>query len=182
MGFVRALWNGKTVKCVPSYITSMMLQLAVDYKYFASIRDPIEIINKYRSRGFGVILNDFEKLHMAYYNSVALKDSDINKKWIKMYNVNIKSKLSVDAIFGVKKLSDDIFKPSKFFMNFPDGCYKYVNHHTTSSFEESFNTLLTSSTTNSLAKWKAINDNGYINPLSKEVITMGYNSINLTSV
>lgn len=181
MGFVRAFWNGKTVKCIPSYITSMMLQLSVDYKYFASIRDPIEIINKYRSRGFGIILNEYEKLHMAYYNTTVIKDSDVNKKWIKMYNVNIKSKYSVENIFGAKKLSDDIFKPSKFFMDLPNECYKYVNHYTTSSFEESFNTLLSPST-NSLVKWKAINDNGYINPLSKEVIIMGYNSINSSNI
>ena len=77
MGFVRGLWDGKKAKCLPSYISSMMLQLSTDYKYFASIRDPIDIINKYRSRGFGIILNDFEKTHMAYFNSI----KNTNNKW-----------------------------------------------------------------------------------------------------
>lgn len=176
MGFVRAIWNGKTVKCLPSYITSMMLQLAVDYKYFASIRDPIEIVNKYRSRGFGIILNDYEKLHMAYYNSVKGKN-DANLKWIEMYKVNLKNKKSVEDIFGVKKSSDDIFKPSKYFMGLPEDCYKNINHDTVSTFEECFNPLITP-TLSSLAKFKAIGDNGIINPLSREVIGMGWNLLN----
>jgi hypothetical protein len=176
MGFVRAIWNGKTAKFVPAYITSMMLQLAVDYKYFASIRDPIEIVNKYRSRGFGIILNDYEKLHMAYYNSVKGKN-DENSKWIEMYKVNLKDKKSIENIFGVKKSSDDIFKPSKYFMGLPEDCYKNINHDTVSTFEECFNSLITPSLS-SLSKYKAIGDNGKINPLAREVIAMGWNLLN----
>lgn len=177
MGFVRAFWNGKTVKCLPSYITSMMLQLAVDYKYFASIRDPIEIVNKYRSRGFGVILNSFEKLHMAYYNSCIVKDTQVNAKWIEMYKVNIKSKKSVENIFGIKKSSDDIFKPSKFFMGVPSDCFKNINHDTVSSFDECFASLITPSVVE-LAKFKAIGDNGKINPLDRKIIDMGWSLLN----
>ena len=176
MGFVRAIWNGKTVKCLPSYITSMMVQIAVDYKYFSSIRDPIEIVNKYRSRGFGIILNDYEKLHMAYYNSVKGKN-DVNSKWIEMYKVNLKNKKSIEDIFGVKKSSDDIFKPSKYFMGLPQDCFKNINHDVTTTFEESFNTLITPALS-SLSKYKAINDNGKINPLKREIITMGWNLLN----
>ena len=177
MGFVRAIWNGHTVKCLPSYISSMMLQLALDYKYFASIRDPIEIVNKYRSRGFGIILNDYEKLHMAYYNSVKDKKSDANIKWIEMYNINLKNKSSIENIFGTKKSSDDIFKPSKFFMDLPTDCYKNINHDTSSSFIECFNSLINPELT-SIAKFKAINDKGFINPLAREVISMGWNILN----
>ena len=177
MGFVRAIWNGKTVKCLPSYISSMMLQIALDYKYFASIRDPIEIVNKYRSRGFGIILNDYEKLHMAYFNSVKNEKNDVNLKWIDMYNVNLKSKNSVENIFGTKKSSDDIFKPSKFFMGLPSDCYKNINHDTASSFEECFNSLISPELI-PIAKFKAINDKGYISPLNREAITMGWNLVN----
>lgn len=180
MGFVRAIWNGSTLKCLPSYITSMMLQLAVDYKYFASIRDPIEIVNKYRSRGFGIILNDYEKLHMAYYNSVKNTKSDCNHKWIQMYNVNIKNKNSIASIFGPKKSSEDIFKPSKYFMGLPQDCYKNVNHDTVSTFDSCFNSIITPKLV-SIAKYKAINSNGNINPLAREVILMGWNLINNTT-
>lgn len=177
MGFVRAIWNGTTALCLPSYITSMMLQLAIDYKYFASIRDPIEIVNKYRSRGFGVILNDYEKLHMAYYNSVKLNDSDINQKWIEMYKINLKSKQSIHNVFGIKNLSDDIFKPSKFFMGIPSDCFKEVKHDIVTTFDECFSSLINPSVS-SLVKFKAISDDGKINPLVKEVITTGWILIN----
>lgn len=177
MGFVRAFWNGKTLKCLPSYISSMMLQFASDYKYFASIRDPIEIVNKYRSRGFGIILNNYEKLHMAYYNSSTIKDNDSNANWIKMYKVNIKSKQSVENIFGVKKSSDDIFKPSKFFFGIPDDCFKNIKHDTVSSFDECFASLITPSLSG-LAKSKAIGDNGKINPLDRNIINSGWNLLN----
>ena len=177
MGFVRAFWNGKTVLCLPSYITSMMLQLAVDYKYFASIRDPIEIVNKYRSRGFGIILNGFEKLHMAYYNSSKLVDSDANSKWVEMYKVNIKSKQTVENIFGVKKSSDDIFKPSKYFLGIPSDCFKNILHDTVSNFNECFNSLITPPVSE-LVKFKAIGDNGKINPLSRDTINLGWNILN----
>ena len=180
MGFVRAIWDGTTVKCLPSYITSMMLQLATDYKYFSSIRNPIEIINKYRSRGFGIILNDFEKFHMAHYNSIKQKD-DVNLKWIDMYKANFKNKKSIENIFGVKKSSDDIFKPSKFFMGFPEDCFKNITHETTSTFEESFDSLITPASV-SLSKFKAIRDNGKINPLSREVIIMGWNLLDITNL
>lgn len=181
MGFVRAFWNGETALCLPSYITSLMLQLAVDYKYFASIRDPIEIVNKYRSRGFGIILNGYEKLHMAYYNSSVIKNKnsleELNANWVKMYNVNIKSKQSVENIFGVKKSSDNIFKPSKYFIGIPDDCYKNITHDTVSSFDECFSSLITQDL-KGLGKMKAIGDNGKINPLDKSVIDFGWELIN----
>lgn len=180
MGFVRAFWNGQTVLCLPSYITSLMLQLAVDYKYFASIRDPIEIVNKYRSRGFGIVLNRYEKLHMAYYNSSIIKNKDsteLNKNWVKMYNINIKSKYSVENIFGVKKSSNEIFKPSKYFIGIPDDCFKNINHDTVSSFDECFSSLITQDL-KELAKFKAIGDNGKINPLDRNVIDLGWKLLN----
>ena len=173
MGFVRALWNGKTVLCLPSYITSMMLQLAVDYKYLASIRDPIEIVNKYRSRGFGIILNGQEKLHMVYYNSLKLDDKS-NSKWIEMYKIDIKSKQSIENMFGVKKSSHDIFKPSKYFLGIPEDCYKKINHDTVSTFDQCFSSFIVGNHTLILSKAKAINDNGKINPLYREIINLGW--------
>jgi hypothetical protein len=177
MGFVRAFWNGKTVKCLPSYISSMMLQFASDYKYFASIRDPIEIVNKYRSRGFGIILNAYEKLHMAYYNSSKIINNDSNTQWIEMYKVDIKSKKSVENIFGVKKSSDEIFKPSKYFTGIPDDCFKNINHDVVSNFDDCFSSLINPSL-NEIAKSKAIGDNGKINPLDRNIINLGWNLLN----
>ncbi len=195
MGFVRAFYNGTTVKCLPSYITSMMLQLSTDYKYFASIRDPIEIVNKYRSRGFGIILNQNEKRHMEFYNTFKPKDNfgqgsnsasnsgsasnpgnQANKenKWIDIYGLNAKNK---HLMFGPKDCNSDIFKPGKFFGGIPNDCFRNVNHKITTSFGNAFEDII-SAKTSSIINYKVINDDGSINPLERYVIKMGWNKIN----
>ena len=175
MGFVRACWNGSTLLCTPSFISSMMLQMSTDYKYFASIRDPIEIINKYRSRGFGIILNDSERIHMAYYNSI--KPEGEENKWCDMYNINIKNKQSIKNIFGPKKINDQIFKPSKFFEGMPDDCFKNVEHQNFANTKEAFASLYPNETSD-LYKYKCITDKGFVNPLDRDIIKRGYNALN----
>jgi hypothetical protein len=175
MGFVRACWNGKTLLCTPSFISSMMLQMSTDYKYFASIRDPIEIINKYRSRGFGIILNDSEKIHMAYYNSIKPEGED--NKWCDMYNVNIKNKLSIKNIFGPKNINDPIFKPSKIFEGMPDDCFKKVEHQTFANTKEAFANWYPVELAD-LYNYKAITKKGFVSPLNREVISRAWAAIN----
>ncbi len=178
MGFVRAYWNGSTVKCLPSYITSMMLQLSTDYKYFASIRDPIEIVNKYRSRGFGIILNDHEKVHMVCYNGFRPKNGKENK-WVDIYNLNMKNKNSIESVFGPRNSNDDLFKPGKHFMGLPTDVFKNVNHNTVSDFGLAFEPIFgPGNKFPELAKLKAINDKGFINPLERHMITHAYLRIN----
>jgi hypothetical protein len=52
----------------PSCVTAMMTGINIEYKYFASIRDPIDIINKYNRRGFGIILNTIELEQYKKFN------------------------------------------------------------------------------------------------------------------
>ena len=175
MGFVRACWNGSTLLCTPSFISSMMIQMSTDYKYFASIRDPIEIINKYRCRGFGIILNDSERIHMAYYNSI--KPEGGTNIWCDMYNVNIKNKQSIKNMFGPKNINDMIFKPSKFFEGIPDDCFKKVEHQHFLNTKEAFASMYPSEVSD-LYKYKSITDKGFVNPLNRDVIKSGYELIN----
>jgi hypothetical protein len=170
MGFVRAYWNGKTVKCLPSYITSMMLQLSTDYNYFSSIRDPIEIINKYRSRGFGVILNNSEKNHAIKYNSIE-KTTNIENSWLSIF-----SNKKYD-MFGSKDINDVIFKYSKITKNFPEDCYQLVNNEVCYTFEDSFASL-NYSILKYLLKFKAINDNGLVNKISRYLYKDAYEYVN----
>ncbi len=65
---VRAYYQDENVYILPSCITAMMTGLNIEYKYFAGIRNPNEIINKYISRGFGVLLNKFERNIWIEYN------------------------------------------------------------------------------------------------------------------
>jgi hypothetical protein len=179
MGFVRACWNGKTLLCTPSFISSMMLQLSSDYKYFASIRDPVEIINKYRSRGFGIILNDSERMHMAYYNGI-LEPDNSNSKWCSMYNVNVKDKASIKSIFGPKKLSHNIFKPSKYFEGMPDDCFKNIEREVYASAFDAFSSLYTKET-EELFQYKCITPDGFVSPLNRNFIKLAYEKINKTN-
>lgn len=171
LGIVRAYWNGRTMKCLPSYISTMMLQLSLDYKYFASIRNPIEIIDKNRSRGYGTILNFNEKVHMVKFNC-----NSENKKWADMYKINLKDKESVKGVFGTKKSTDAIFKP----LDFEEGVRVQIpnlnpKHKTLGTFEECFESMKTKSIImNYILDKKVIDDNGDIEPLDKNLIELAW--------
>ena len=74
---VRAYYNGSNVYMTPSCITAHMTFMNIDYKYFAGARDPIEIINKYRMRGFGTWLSDHEVKQYNKYSANVKCWSDI---------------------------------------------------------------------------------------------------------
>lgn len=81
---VRAYYQGTNVYILPSCITAMQTGLNIEYKYFAGIRNPLEIINKYIQRGFGVILNKFEiKLWTDSYKIPENVDGDLSIVGIK---------------------------------------------------------------------------------------------------
>ncbi len=96
---VRSYFQGDNVYILPSCISAMMTGLNIEYKYFAGIRNPNEIINKYMFRGFGVLLNKFERNLWIEYN----KTSD-NKQ----YKFNIVDN-NFDKLVGPKKVSNEIY-------------------------------------------------------------------------
>jgi hypothetical protein len=49
-----------------------MIGLNCDYKYFSGMKNPIEIINKYRSRGYGILTNNSESENIFKYNTSRL--------------------------------------------------------------------------------------------------------------
>ena len=49
------------------HVLSSNTLINLDYKYFAGSIDPIDIINKYRTRGYSTILNDSEKIKFIKY-------------------------------------------------------------------------------------------------------------------
>jgi hypothetical protein len=121
---VRAYYKGDNVYMLPSCITSMMTGINIEYKYFAGTNDPVKIINKYRTRGFGSIFNHKELEHIAYYN----KNIDDNGG---MYT--IKNKESLGSMTCPKVISDKIFKPWVYTANKPENTYlnpeyKYIKN------------------------------------------------------
>lgn len=173
LDFVRAFWNGTTVIMLPSFISSMMIQLSTDYKYFASKHDPIKIINKYRSRNMGIILNSKEKIHYYLYNSKNYINNEYNYHY-EMYKCNYNSNMNM----GPQKITSEIFKVKKYecansnvnLINADaNDLYKNIEYSTFKS--EAFSSLLTSDYFNSL---KCINLNGSVNVLNTENIKMFY--------
>ena len=82
-----------------------MTLINLDYKYFAGSHDPIEIINKYRLRGYSTPLNDSEKIRFISYSSKV-------EKWNKLYGgIDVKDKASVNRIYGYLSPNDNFFNP-----------------------------------------------------------------------
>ena len=73
---VRAYYDGSQVYLTPSCISACMTLINIDYRYFAGTKDPIEVINRYRLRGFGVYLNDSEKKRLIKYSKESPKWKD----------------------------------------------------------------------------------------------------------
>lgn len=113
---VRAYLQGDTFYMLPSFIIAMMTMINIDYKYFAGSRDPIDIINKYISRGFSVILNTKEKKAYLMYN----KNVDTTNG---MFKITDDSKA-----LGPKNLNDKIYKPGVFKLGLPDDIYNESKH------------------------------------------------------
>ena len=102
---VRGYFSGDNVLLLPSCITAAMTLINIDYKYFAGSKDPIEIINKYRQRGYSLPLNDSEKIRFTSYSAKV-------EKWKILYgNYDYRNKNSINKIFGYLSKNSDFFKP-----------------------------------------------------------------------
>ena len=66
---VRSYYDGTNVYMTPSCVSSHLTYMNLDYKYFAGTKDPIEIINKNRMRGFGTWLNKNEIQNLIQYSN-----------------------------------------------------------------------------------------------------------------
>ena len=174
---VRGYFNGLKTFILPSCISACMTMMNFDYKYFAGAKDPIEIINKYRMRGFGTYLNDKEKIKMIEYSSLV-------EKWNKLYGkINIKNNNSVKKIFGLKDITDLFFKPSLVLKHI---IVDYEGHNYSSFMHSKYNInaaykcLFGGEYSNirgiqqSIYNTTCINDNGYIEPMRKWLICACY--------
>lgn len=125
---VRSYYDGNTVYITPSCITACMTFLNMDYKYFAGSKDPIEIINKYRSRGFGTILNENEIKRLLEYSSVV-------PKWKEKYDLNIKSQTSINAVLGLQTILSKLFSNGVTDSNINRILYRKINGSNQNSAE-----------------------------------------------
>ena len=107
---VRAYYDGSNVYMTPSCISAHMTNTNIDYKYISGNKDPIEIINKYRMRGFGTILNKNEiTMFLNYISKVPF--------WKNLYQVD-DNKKHISHIFGELDPTKRIFHPRLFNIDF----------------------------------------------------------------
>lgn len=114
---VRSYYDGNNVFMSTSCITAMMTGINMEYKYFAGIRDPIEILLKYQSRGFGTILNENERYGMAYYCS----EKNVGNGF---FGTDIKNKENINKMYGPHNLNSEIYKVGKHMHGIPDECFQ----------------------------------------------------------
>ena len=100
---VRAFYNGDNVYMTPSCVSAHLTYMNIDYKYFSGMKDPIEIINKNRMRGFGTWLNDGEIKDFVKYSSEV-------PFWSNLYGNN-NSAEATNKNLGCLPLSHKLFHP-----------------------------------------------------------------------
>lgn len=178
---VRAYYNGDNVYLTPSCISAHMTYMNIDYKYFAGSKSPIEIINKYRMRGFGTWLNANEKNVFFRYSSTDLF-------WNTFYNINYKNSKTINANEGALSFNHVIFQPRMinhpYFENanpvdismpymIPTASQKLSFTDYISRINSKYNT--DHQDIKFILNYNTIGKTGFINPLQKWVIEAIYN-------
>jgi hypothetical protein len=169
---VRAYYQNNNVYILPSCVTAMMTGINIDYKYFTGSYNPIDIINKYRMRGFSTLLSMNEKQYMKNYNNTVDTCG-------KMFYTS-----SSETTYGNKDLNDKIYKPQHFINNLPIDIYKNINATYIRTFEDleklyynKYNYDMCKSNIN-MYKYTVIGENGSIQPYEKYLPEIFWNSIN----
>ena len=157
---VRAYYNGVNVHLTPSCISAHMTYMNIDYKYVSGSTDILEIINKYRLRGFGTWINQNELGMMFKYCSTIPKWREIFKK-PDINDINI---------FGCIPITSNIFRKNidKTIYKLPCITNEFNQHLTYIDILKIRNkNIITHPIYDNL---KVINKDGSINPIKKWII------------
>jgi hypothetical protein len=187
---VRGYYDNNTVYLLPSCVTALMTHINIDYKYFAGSRDPINILNKYRMRGFGTIVNENEKKHIVEYNSTIDNNGtmfliDGLKGDIKGDIKGDKKEDKIKEHFGIKYVNNKIFRPGQYLMNIPSDSYKVIlNTKYIKTVPELYAFYKTHSKYDpetcgiDLLKFKTIDSTGHVTPFKPWVLNAAYDLLN----
>jgi len=176
---VRAYYDGSNVYMTPSCISAHMTYMNLDYKYVSGSKDIIDIINKYRARGFGTWLSQQEKLYFSEYSKVA-------PFWKNLY-ANDTTNKNNKTLFGTLSLNHRLFRPRLYNIDQyididPIETYERYNNADTALplTETIYNDNINSELTLRynyihmpelfFNKYKTIDENGFIVPLKKWLI------------
>lgn len=101
---VRSYYNGTNCYLLPSAVTAYQTFTNIDFKYFVGSKDPISIIDKYRKRGYGTLLN---KTEINQYLSYIMAVDNFKRAYGVAQNDEIKN------IVGSLDVNHEFFKPRK---------------------------------------------------------------------
>jgi hypothetical protein len=166
---VRGYYDGNDVYLLPSCISAANTLINLDYKYFAGTVDPIEIINKYRMRGYSTILNDSEKIKFIKYIL------SLDRTSLMYNNPSIRKQKEIDSMLGYFDVNDKFFNPrdilSEYYLNNKPVDLNYINVKVDSKWRNDFNQFLDDDIENpdllKLLDLNFVDLNGYIKPVKK---------------
>ncbi len=172
---VRAIYDGDNVYLTPSCVSAHLTYMNLEYKYFAGSHDPLDIINKYRMRGFGTWLN---KNELKLYSTYTVKKPFWNLLFDSNANIlgqlNINNKLFQPRIFNIEYFYNVL--PVDLNIGYSIKALKPFN-----TLDEYFNEIAIRFKTfnyiqiNFINSLQTINIDGSINPIQKWVIEAIYN-------
>jgi len=102
---VRAYYNGQNCYMLPSAVTAYHTLTNIDIKYCVGQNDPIEIIDKYRRRGYGIVLNQCE---INQYLSYVMAVDSFKKSY------GVKETKDLQTIKGPLDITHRIFRPRQY--------------------------------------------------------------------
>lgn len=176
---VRAFYNGSNVYMTPSCISAHLTYMNIDYKYFSGSKDPIEIINKNRMRGFGTWLNENEIFNFIKYSTQV-------PSWANFYGNN-NPHITAKNLGGLS-LSHNLFHPrlinvDEYYdappINLENGyndSYEGCEIKTAEQMSLEYKTKFKIETTEiDMTSFTTIKHDGFIAPLEKWIIEAYYN-------
>lgn len=165
---VRGYYDGNDVYLLPSCISAANTLINLDYKYFAGTVDPIEIINKYRIRGYSTILNDSEKIKFIKYIL------SVDKMKLMYNNPSIRKQKEIDGILGYFDINDKFFNPreilSSYYLNIKPVNFEYKKVKIDPQWRINNDQILENNLNLDISKLLDLNfidSNGYIKPVKK---------------
>jgi hypothetical protein len=120
---VRGYYDGSNVYLTPSCISAHQTYMNMDIKYISGSKDPYDIINKNRMRGFGTWLNSTErKQYLKYCKEVPY--------WSNLYSINpsTNDRIASSSLFGALYTNHKLYKPRLYNIDyFIDTTYVDIN-------------------------------------------------------
>lgn len=170
---VRSYYDGSNCFMLPSAITAYQTMINIDYRYFVGKHDPIKILNKYRQRGYGTLLNNIE---IKQYISYALTSDTLKKQF------QIENDTDISKIVGLFNVNNNYYKLHKIF---PKDFHYVENIVTYKNVPVSKNTVTLENYYKNMCpdlpiefiKFRIINSEGNIEPVKMWLIDAGYDLI-----